>query len=131
MAHGSHGDYDKQDPNLPLVAFFAIGITVCTAIAAVWVRGWFDVVTVEETSAKLGQYPNVEWDSLRATSAQKLSAPLGWSSKEAQTAHIPLARAMELVVKEAKTPPAPEPAKAPDKPDNKKAPDNKAPEKKK
>lgn len=103
----SHGEYDKQDPHLPIVTFFGVGILVATAITAIWIRGWFDVVSVQETSAKLGAFPNAQWDSLKKQSTEKLNAQVGWSDQAAQTVHIPIARAMELVVKDAKAGVAP------------------------
>ncbi|MCC6811005.1 MAG: hypothetical protein IT381_26480 [Deltaproteobacteria bacterium] len=102
-SHGnSHGNYDRQNPNLPLVTFFGVGILVATVLSAVILRGWFEVTVQQEVHQKVGAYPTTQWDDLKKQAQAKLNAPAGVTDPATGVGHIPIARAMELTVKEIK-----------------------------
>jgi hypothetical protein len=111
--NGSPG-HEVRDVNIRALVIFGIGLATLTIVALVVMRLAFGLFKVEEIKTepqaspltesrrlppgpRLQVEPEQDLQQLRAVESEKLNS-YGWVNKEAGVVHIPIERAMELVI---------------------------------
>ncbi len=121
--------YDRQVPFLPGVIAAGVFLLLFLCVSGFGIRSYFTDAHFDEAQRKIAQVPTTDWDNLKESSRKRLDS-YGWNDEKAGTVHIPIQRAMELVMADAKNAPADKPADKKAKPADKKTADKKPPEKK-
>ena len=89
-----------DDPNVPIGAVIGIVGVILTFVSIVLLQALFFYMQEDEMDRKVYRQTNEELRSLTAAQMETLNS-FGWVDQTNGVAHIPIDRAMDLIVSEA------------------------------
>lgn len=92
-----------DDPDVPASAVVGILGAILLFVIIVGLQAIFYRMQERELERKVYDQPNQELQQLDADQLETLNS-YGWVDEQGKVAHIPIDRAMKLVVEESKTP---------------------------
>jgi hypothetical protein len=102
LAHGNPAATEGSDIKSRLIVLYGLVFTVIVVVLLVWLRDYFFVVRNETVQRNVLEPPNPKLLELRAMEGATLDH-YGWVDKEKGIVRVPIARAMELLVRERRT----------------------------
>ena len=90
----------NKNVSLATTVLGVVAALLFVAVTGIFLQGWTLRRMVEEESRKIFERPYPELQAYEAEQEQELTAGYYWLDEKAGTVHLPIERAMELIVAE-------------------------------